>query len=75
MPDGVSPFSIIQLSPGLNPREHSPLVIDFTVTLTLCLSATGHLHFYGYYQEQLEKFKGVFSAPPVREGYEVSVQA
>ena len=26
----------------------------------------------GYYQEQLSKFKDVFVAPPVREGYEVS---
>jgi len=29
----------------------------------------------GYYQEQLGKFKGFFTAPPVREGYEVSLQA
>jgi len=29
----------------------------------------------GYYQEQLGKFKDFFTAPPVREGYEVSVQA
>jgi heme-degrading monooxygenase HmoA len=29
----------------------------------------------GYYQEQLAKFKGIFTAPPVREQYEVSVQA
>ena len=29
----------------------------------------------GYYQQQLAKFKDVFSAPPVREAYEVSVQA
>ena len=29
----------------------------------------------GYYQEQLAKFKDFFTAPPVREGYEVSVQA
>ncbi len=29
----------------------------------------------GYYQEQLSKFKDVFAAPPVREGYEVSLQA
>ena len=28
----------------------------------------------GYYQEQLDKFKDVFAAPPTREGYEVSVQ-
>jgi len=28
----------------------------------------------GYYQEQLTKFKDVFAAPPVREGYEVSYQ-
>ena len=28
----------------------------------------------GYYQEQLGKFKDLFTAPPVREGYEVSVQ-
>jgi len=28
----------------------------------------------GYYQEQLSKFKDLFTAPPVREGYEVSVQ-
>ena len=28
----------------------------------------------GYYQEQLGKFKDIFKAPPVREGYEVSVQ-
>lgn len=29
----------------------------------------------GFYQEQINKFKGLFTAPPVREGYEVSVQA
>ena len=31
----------------------------------------------GYYQEQLSKFKDVdvLAAPPVREGYEVSLQA
>ena len=29
----------------------------------------------GYYQEQLGKFKDFFTAPPVREGYEVSIQA
>jgi len=29
----------------------------------------------GFYQEQLSKFKDFFTAPPVREGYEVSVQA
>jgi heme-degrading monooxygenase HmoA len=29
----------------------------------------------GYYQEQLNKFKGFFTAPPVHEGYEVSLQA
>ena len=29
----------------------------------------------GYYQQQLAKFKDVFGAPPVREAYEVSVQA
>ncbi len=28
----------------------------------------------GYYQEQVDKFKDVFTAPPVREGYEVSLQ-
>jgi len=28
----------------------------------------------GYYQEQLNKFKGLFTAPPVREGYEVSLK-
>ncbi len=28
----------------------------------------------GYYQEQISKFKEVFAAPPVREGYEVSFQ-
>jgi heme-degrading monooxygenase HmoA len=28
----------------------------------------------GYYQEQVAKFKDFFTAPPVREGYEVSVQ-
>jgi heme-degrading monooxygenase HmoA len=28
----------------------------------------------GYYQEQVSKFKGFFTAPPVREGYEVSLQ-
>ena len=28
----------------------------------------------GYYQEQLSKFKDFFTAPPVREGYEVSIQ-
>jgi heme-degrading monooxygenase HmoA len=29
----------------------------------------------GYYQQQLAKFKDIFGAPPVREAYEVSVQA
>jgi heme-degrading monooxygenase HmoA len=29
----------------------------------------------GYYQEQVGKFKDVFTASPVQEGYEVSVQA
>ncbi len=29
----------------------------------------------GYYQQQLAKFKDLFGAPPVREVYEVSVQA
>jgi len=29
----------------------------------------------GYYQKQLAKFKDFFTAPPVQEGYEVSVQA
>ena len=29
----------------------------------------------GYYQEQVGKFKDVFTAPPIREGYEVTVQA
>lgn len=28
----------------------------------------------GYYQEQLNKFKDAFAAPPVRGGYEVSYQ-
>ena len=28
----------------------------------------------GYYQEQVDKFKDFFTAPPVREGYEVSVK-
>ena len=28
----------------------------------------------GYYQEQLNKFRGIFIAPPVRVGYEVSVK-
>lgn len=28
----------------------------------------------GYYQEQVSRFKGFFTAPPVREGYEVSLQ-
>ncbi len=28
----------------------------------------------GYYQEQLDKLKNFLTAPPVREGYEVSVQ-
>ena len=28
----------------------------------------------GYYQEQVSKFKDFFTAPPVREGYEVIVQ-
>ncbi len=28
----------------------------------------------GYYQEQVSKFKDFFTAPPVREGYEVTVQ-
>ena len=29
----------------------------------------------GYYQEQIAKFGELFAAPPVREGYEVSLQA
>ncbi len=29
----------------------------------------------GYYQDQVNIFKEYFTAPPVREGYEVSVQA
>jgi heme-degrading monooxygenase HmoA len=29
----------------------------------------------GYYQEQLAKFKDMFTAPPTQEGYEVSLQA
>ena len=29
----------------------------------------------GYYQEQLAKFKDMFTAPPTHEGYEVSLQA
>ena len=29
----------------------------------------------GYYQEQVAKFKDFFTAPPVREGYDVSIQA
>ena len=29
----------------------------------------------GYYQQQLAKFKDIFGAPPVREAYELSVQA
>jgi len=29
----------------------------------------------GYYQEQLDKLKDFLTAQPVREGYEVSVQA
>jgi heme-degrading monooxygenase HmoA len=29
----------------------------------------------GYYQEQLGKFRDLFAGPPVREAYEVSVQA
>ena len=28
----------------------------------------------GYYQEQVNKFKDYFTAPPVREGYEVSIK-
>jgi len=28
----------------------------------------------GYYQAQVGKFKDFFTAPPIREGYEVSVQ-
>ena len=29
----------------------------------------------GYYQDQVNKFKEYFTAPPVREGYDVSIQA
>jgi len=29
----------------------------------------------GYYQEQVGRFKNFFTAPPVQEGYEVSIQA
>jgi len=29
----------------------------------------------GYYQEQVSKFKDYFTAPPVREGYEVAIEA
>ena len=28
----------------------------------------------GYYQEQLAKFKDLFTAPPIKEGYEVTVK-
>jgi heme-degrading monooxygenase HmoA len=28
----------------------------------------------GYYQKQVARFKDFFTAPPVREGYEVSLQ-
>ena len=28
----------------------------------------------GYYQEQVAKFKDAFTAPPVREGYEVAIK-
>ena len=28
----------------------------------------------GYYKEQVNKFKDFFTAPPINEGYEVSVQ-
>jgi len=28
----------------------------------------------GYYQEQLAKFKDLFAAPPVNEGYDVTLQ-
>ena len=28
----------------------------------------------GYYRAQLDKFKDVFAAPPIRQGYEVIVQ-
>lgn len=28
----------------------------------------------GYYQEQVAKFKDIFTAPPVREGYEVTIK-
>ena len=28
----------------------------------------------GYYQEQLNKFKDIFTAAPIREGYEVSIK-
>ncbi len=29
----------------------------------------------GYYQEQVGRFKDFFTAPPVQEGYDVSIQA
>jgi len=29
----------------------------------------------GYYQQQLTKFKDFLTAPPVREGYELAIQA
>jgi heme-degrading monooxygenase HmoA len=29
----------------------------------------------GYYQEQVSKFKDLWVEPPVREGYQVSIQA
>ena len=29
----------------------------------------------GYYQEQLAKFKDMFTAPPTHEGYELSLRA
>jgi hypothetical protein len=28
----------------------------------------------GYYKTQVDRFKGMFTAPPVREGYVVTVQ-
>ena len=45
-----------------------------SITVWCCEEAAIANEQSGYYQEQLAKFKGIFTAPPVHEGYEVVVQ-
>ena len=45
-----------------------------SITVWCCEEAATAGEQSGYYQEQLAKFKDIFTAPPVREGYELVVE-